>query len=29
LITPEHSARSLIARLAGDDNGQIWSVDGV
>jgi 3-oxoacyl-[acyl-carrier protein] reductase len=29
LITPEHSARSLIARLAGDDNGQIWSVDDV
>jgi NAD(P)-dependent dehydrogenase (short-subunit alcohol dehydrogenase family) len=27
LITPEHSARSLITRLNGGDNGQIWSVD--
>jgi 3-oxoacyl-[acyl-carrier protein] reductase len=27
LITPERSARSLISRLTGDDNGQIWSVD--
>jgi hypothetical protein len=26
-ITPEHSARSLIARLTGGDNGEIWSVD--
>jgi 3-oxoacyl-[acyl-carrier protein] reductase len=29
LITPERSARSLITRLTGNDNGQIWSVDGV
>jgi 3-oxoacyl-[acyl-carrier protein] reductase len=27
LITPEQSARSLLLRLAGDDNGEIWSVD--
>jgi NAD(P)-dependent dehydrogenase (short-subunit alcohol dehydrogenase family) len=27
LITPEHSARSLITHLTGSDNGQIWSVD--
>jgi NAD(P)-dependent dehydrogenase (short-subunit alcohol dehydrogenase family) len=27
LITPERSARSLITRLTGNDNGQIWSVD--
>jgi NAD(P)-dependent dehydrogenase (short-subunit alcohol dehydrogenase family) len=29
LITPEHSARSLVTHLTGDDNGEIWSVDGV
>jgi 3-oxoacyl-[acyl-carrier protein] reductase len=27
LITPDHSAQSLITRLVGSDNGQIWSVD--
>jgi 3-oxoacyl-[acyl-carrier protein] reductase len=27
LITADHSALSLITRLTGDDNGQIWSVD--
>jgi 3-oxoacyl-[acyl-carrier protein] reductase len=27
LITPGHSARSLITRVTGDDNGEIWSVD--
>jgi NAD(P)-dependent dehydrogenase (short-subunit alcohol dehydrogenase family) len=26
LITPEHSARSLVHRLAGDASGQIWDV---
>jgi NAD(P)-dependent dehydrogenase (short-subunit alcohol dehydrogenase family) len=26
LITPEHSAAVLIARLAGDDTGEIWDV---
>jgi 3-oxoacyl-[acyl-carrier protein] reductase len=26
LITPERSADSLIARLSGDRNGQIWDV---
>jgi NAD(P)-dependent dehydrogenase (short-subunit alcohol dehydrogenase family) len=27
LLTPEQSAQSLLARLASDANGQIWSVD--
>jgi 3-oxoacyl-[acyl-carrier protein] reductase len=26
LITPEHSARALLARLAGESTGQIWNV---
>jgi NAD(P)-dependent dehydrogenase (short-subunit alcohol dehydrogenase family) len=26
LITPEHSARSLLAQLAGDATGEIWTV---
>ena len=26
LITPEHSARALLDRLPGDDNGRIWDV---
>ena len=26
LITPEHSAAALLARLAGDGTGQIWDV---
>ena len=26
LITPEHSAASMLARLAGEDTGQIWDV---
>ncbi|GAA2912966.1 SDR family NAD(P)-dependent oxidoreductase [Streptomyces erythrogriseus] len=26
LITPEESARSLVARLAGDASGEIWDV---
>jgi NAD(P)-dependent dehydrogenase (short-subunit alcohol dehydrogenase family) len=26
LITPEHSARALVDRLPGDDNGRIWDV---
>jgi 3-oxoacyl-[acyl-carrier protein] reductase len=29
LLTPEHSARSLLDHLMSDDNGQIWSVDSV
>jgi NAD(P)-dependent dehydrogenase (short-subunit alcohol dehydrogenase family) len=27
LLTPEQSAKSLLARLAGDDTGMVWSVD--
>jgi 3-oxoacyl-[acyl-carrier protein] reductase len=27
LITPEHSARSLLGHLTSEDNGQIWSID--
>lgn len=27
LISPEHSAAALLARLGGDDTGAIWSVD--
>jgi 3-oxoacyl-[acyl-carrier protein] reductase len=27
LLTPEQSAQSLLARLAGDDTGLVWSVD--
>jgi 3-oxoacyl-[acyl-carrier protein] reductase len=27
LITPEHSAQTLITRLIGRNNGEIWSVD--
>ncbi|MGH3219568.1 MAG: hypothetical protein ACRDPY_12810 [Streptosporangiaceae bacterium] len=27
LITPEHSAAALIARLSGDDTGTIWDVN--
>ena len=26
LITPEHSARSLVARLVGDTTGEVWTV---
>jgi 3-oxoacyl-[acyl-carrier protein] reductase len=26
LISPQQSAQSLLARLASDDNGQIWSI---
>ncbi|HEY4277053.1 MAG TPA: SDR family oxidoreductase, partial [Conexibacter sp.] len=26
LLTPEASAKSLVARLGGDDNGHIWDV---
>jgi NAD(P)-dependent dehydrogenase (short-subunit alcohol dehydrogenase family) len=26
LITPEHSARSLVAQLVGDATGEIWTV---
>ena len=26
LITPERSAHSLVERIAGDDNGEIWNV---
>jgi NAD(P)-dependent dehydrogenase (short-subunit alcohol dehydrogenase family) len=26
LITPEHSARSLLAQLVGDETGEIWTV---
>jgi NAD(P)-dependent dehydrogenase (short-subunit alcohol dehydrogenase family) len=29
LITPEHSASVLLARLAGDDTGSIWDVSNV
>jgi NAD(P)-dependent dehydrogenase (short-subunit alcohol dehydrogenase family) len=29
LITPEHSAQALLARLEGDETGSVWSVDGV
>jgi NAD(P)-dependent dehydrogenase (short-subunit alcohol dehydrogenase family) len=29
LITPEHSAAALLARLAGDDTGAIWDVSTV
>jgi NAD(P)-dependent dehydrogenase (short-subunit alcohol dehydrogenase family) len=27
LISPEHSARSLLARLSGDESGELWVVD--
>jgi NAD(P)-dependent dehydrogenase (short-subunit alcohol dehydrogenase family) len=26
LLTPEHSARSLVAKLVGDANGEVWTV---
>jgi NAD(P)-dependent dehydrogenase (short-subunit alcohol dehydrogenase family) len=29
LITPDRSARSLIARLVGEETGQIWNVTDV
>ena len=29
LLTPEQSARSLLARLTSDDTGRIWSVEDV
>ncbi|HEX4521087.1 MAG TPA: hypothetical protein VH063_16010 [Gaiellaceae bacterium] len=27
LIVPERSATSLLRRIAGEDNGQVWRVD--